>query len=419
MCHVYWDIMKESVGLAGKAEDVGFEYGCILGERARSAVRTFEKTCRERGYDPDILARKRLRFEEIVSGLAPWWIEEYRGFARAIDVDEERFSTYQAVRDVSPGFLTGCTSYIVRSSDSMLIHKNRDFTVGPQSLFVKQIEGTYGYIGSVEAGNTGTAYFLNEKGLCCVSNTGSPTNDLAPAGITEHLVMRLLAETCSDCDEALDMIRSVVSDGIFTSASFGVIFLIADRESAMVVEATRSSMEFAQISENAARANLFLLQGMKEQEGEISEKREQSSVQRLARCSQRIAENGMSLRRAQEISRDAKGEFPLCGERTVSAMNVLLPADPGIPPAVWYCAGSPRYSCYIPVSSRSHSVPRFCADGSLWEISRSLQERNIRIDHAEWDARMLEISKQEYSEELCSAYADDVYTYMKAEADVS
>ena len=309
-------------------------------------------------------------------------------------------------------FLCLFISYI-NLSQGIIIHKNRDFKISPQSVFVKHIKGTYRYIGSVEIANTGTAYFLNEKGLCCVSNTGSPTEDIARGGITEHLVMRLLAEKASSCGEALEIIQEIISKRIFTSREDGVIFLIADKkQSGLIVEATCSHIEYTKVSGTAARANLFLLPGMKKWEADITNRRGQSSDQRLERAMELLGEQEISVERTRGFSRDTKGTFPICGDRTVSAMTFLLHENPDIPDSVWICVGNPRFSCYLPLSVDMRSVPRFMVDGTLWNISHALEDKDALLDQKEWEEKIKTVSQNGYSEEEITRFAKDVYAYM-------
>ncbi|MFC1479016.1 C45 family autoproteolytic acyltransferase/hydrolase [Planctomycetota bacterium] len=405
--------MADNINLSGTAEEVGFAYGCAIKETARSAIKAFEKTYGEKGYDPDLIVRKRHCFEDIVLSLAPWWLEEHRGYARGIDIEEERFNAFQAVRDVAPAFLTGCTSFISPIPGGTLIHKNRDYKVSPQSLFVKHIEGTYGYIGSVEAGNTGTAYFLNEKGLCCISNTGSPTEDCAQAGITEHLVMRLLAEKAASCREALEIIREIISRRIFASKKNGFIFIIADNNSGLVVEATCSHMDYTEIKETEVYSNLFLLPSMKKWESEVPEKWRKSSDQRLERGRQLVEELENTVEGARKFSRDNKGEVAICRDMTVSAMTFLLHKDRDVPDRAWICMGNPLYSCYIPLSVEMKSIPRFLVDGTLWNMSHALEQKRISPDFREWEQENIMPYINGYSEEDAVQIIGDYCEYMR------
>ena len=218
---------QDLVILKGPAAEVGRRYGRLIREHVRIKVdQFFERMEKEQGLSEAVLIEQRGRYEELVDALAPWWAEESRAIAGEIGGDEEKFTAYQALREVDPGVLkekmgieTGCTSFMAVGKAApegvFLLHKNRDYTVDAQTVFIKQIEGTYKYLASTDIPNIGVAYFQNDRGLAGASNTGSPTDDCAAEGFSEHHVMRLLAEKAASCEEALEMVRELVDQGNF------------------------------------------------------------------------------------------------------------------------------------------------------------------------------------------------------------
>jgi hypothetical protein len=345
---------------------------------------------KEQGLSEATLIEQRGRYEELVGRFAPWWAEESRAIAEEIGVDAERFNAYQALREVDPGVLkekmgieTGCTSFMAVGKAApegvSLFHKNRDYTVDVQTVFIKQIEGTYKYIASTDIPNIGVAYFLNDRGLAGASNTGSPTDDCAAEGFSEHHVMRLLAEKAASCEEALEMVREIVDRRNFVYNKSGVITLLVDKHKGLVIENTAHHLAYRWIEEETlVRANLFLLPRMKAWEAEMTAERSGNSTTRFERASHLLNESREELGALlfNEVSRDVGPEHPICKDSTVSAFTSVIPDEyEAALSYTWVSDGHPKHTYYIPLYLGMEGVPKFMVDGSLWKRAHILHEK--------------------------------------------
>lgn len=363
--------MENPVGLQGSAAKVGEALARVVGVRTKQIVLEFM-----RRQPADASHRKRMDahravFEDLVRAEAPWWLEENRAFCRVAGVDLKLFNTYLAIKDIRPSKSPeGCTSFVSINNAGMLIHKNRDQAIVPQSIFIKKIDGTFKYVGSIELANIGVAYFLNERGLCAVSNTGSPTDDLSTEGFSAHLVMRLLAEKASCCEEALELVRHFTREGLIVARNAGTILFCAEAGRGLVIECTSRTMSYAWITGLEVRANLFALPEMEKAEKAPGPKRRRSSRDRYRRAKTILQDGAANLALARKFSRDRAGRFSICNNKTVSAMTFCLRNEG--PPGILAALGNPHATVYMPLTLEMEALPVFCVDGTLWNIARRL-----------------------------------------------
>lgn len=163
---------------------------------------------------------------EIVSKLFPEIINEFRGYAAALQLEEDDLLGY-----FSLGAIGGCSALTVRTPEGIVVTRNYDYLYyeNRRHLILTRPERGLAHIGIHEGLIGGRFDGLNEKGLFVSFNgAGEHPNQTAP-GVSFHLIMRYLLEKCKDAREAKEFLLSV-------PVKEAKSYLVVDQNDAFVAE---------------------------------------------------------------------------------------------------------------------------------------------------------------------------------------
>ncbi|HWL51644.1 MAG TPA: C45 family autoproteolytic acyltransferase/hydrolase [Chthoniobacteraceae bacterium] len=245
-----------------------------------------------------------------------------------------------------------------------LLLKIRDEAPHPQIRFRRKVGATRAVLTGTNLGNLGIAQMANDAGLVGANNTGGPLKECSgEVGLNDCLVLRLIAETCATCAEAVRLLERLAAARALGNGGYarGMIFLLADATGrGVIAECSRTEVAVREVTDGVCgRTNHFLLPEMGAL-GDPARNREiavQSSLERYDRLMKLARElPTLSPERLMEISRDTAGTYPLCQSastlpwRTVSSWVHRVRPVPQ-PPQSWCCDTAPVDGRYVPDSS--------------------------------------------------------------------
>lgn len=303
-------------------------------------------------------------FTKLLQTHAPHWLEEAEAFAGKtfdglLDFNSHEPSPPPAAQDGN------CSSLVAVGSATAdghpLVLKIRDEAPWPQIAFRRRINNGPVILGGANPGNLGLATFLNEAGLAGINNTGGPILDTdLSVGLNDCHVLRLVAERATNCGEALDLIRQLITQRALGLGGYrkGMIFFFADAQGrGLAIECSRQKLAHRFLEDGlVCRANDYRFP---EIESEMDTARHAhpwhvSSLTRSARLTALVEAAGpLTPEILKNISRDTTGDYPLCNTsdrfpfRTVAAwIHVLRRGDPRACRAL-ICNTAPTLGNYI------------------------------------------------------------------------
>ncbi len=262
-------------------------------------------------------------FRQILENVAPEWLLEAESFAKDEILE---YLDYQCRRpEPTPDTLcdANCSTLLALGSHAKgghsLLLKIRDEAPNPQILFHQKLDARYAVLAGTNVGNMGFAQMVNSAGLMGGNNTGGPISDqnLEP-GLNDCLVLRLIAERCATCQEALALVRQLAAEKYLGVAGYarGMIFLLADATGeGMIIECTRTEVYSKVFTDGIfVRTNHFLFEEMEPRtdHSRLEEASMKSSYERYSRMTMLAGEKILSPQDLMDISRDQSGTYPLC-----------------------------------------------------------------------------------------------------------
>lgn len=311
------------------------EVGQAMARRIGALWQSFhEEWRREKAQARRIDHARVAAFRGILAQAAPWWLEEAGEFAgRNLAAYLDFNCREPRPHKISPP--GNCSTILVlgrRSRNAQpLLLKIRDELPFPQVMFRRAIQGRHAVLSGLNIGNLGLAHFLNDAGLAGANNTGGHFRDKETrVGLNDCQILRLVAETAANCNDALQVIQRLLAQKMVGDAGYarGMIFLFADsRGQGLLVECSRQRLAYRFRKEGLIlRTNHFLL---KELVSETDQAIVGDTVSSMARYRRLVAltreRKAISAKDLQTIARDDQGEFPLCNTsskfpwRTISA----------------------------------------------------------------------------------------------------
>lgn len=369
----------ETVMLAGAGYDIGLQ----VGKLARKAIvqRLRQQLGPEEAWPALIEKHDQhlVAYRDLLREVAPHWFEEARGMADGASLPLDPLLLVNAnPSELAPKEPENCTGFIVIGAASgckaNLLHKNRDEKPIPQSFFVKHAVGKNRIIGGIEVGGLGLAQMVNEHGLAGANNTGPPiVAGGTEYGLDDRHVLRLVGEEARNCEEALQLCRSLVQRGLVRrlDGKRGMIFLFADPHRGLVIEMTPWQVWYEFCNEGlVCRSNHFLLpDALAAVAGPATPAEPGSSTAlRHARAEELLRPKLGYLRPGDliEVGKDtANWPKSICNANTVSMMTHRLSQE-AQERASWVCNG---YPLAAPVCEWPHSLsatPIDYLDGSAW-----------------------------------------------------
>ena len=276
-----------------------------------------------------------------------------------------------------------CTSWIVMpdltGGKQVLLHKNRDSTSRKIGLHKHSPAGKYTWLSVSNVPKLTSNMGLNEKGVAAVMNSGDSTDAVSkPSSWSTPAMAREILENSASAEAAVKALHELVKAKKCSHGGCGNIWIIADADSAFIVE--HDALRFAAhkiTSGFAIRANCFHFPEMV-----IYSKWRPKSVASITRREYNVREhlfgNGsqynepVTVEKMNAASRinqipDASPEcYPLCGNITNSAATIVIDREfPGALSSIYAAFGPPRHTVYLPIPFLLDKIPSELANAAF------------------------------------------------------
>lgn len=394
---VYSDDMR-MVRLAGTPEQIGTAWGEINKQViAHDIEASYTKRAKEAGISRETLIERSAAALRIIEQIAPHWIEEARAVARAADVPEDLYLAY--LDGVVRSRFLGedpeeCTSYAVSREHArggaILFHKTRDNRDVPQSVYIMEssIEGINKFIAVSNAtGTLGFSMMVNDKGLAGAGDyppnrkKDSSRLRIEPApdkyrGIMSGTIMRHIAETASNCEEALAIIDRCVGNGWYSGGKVGgTHWLFVDRKGTIL-----------EVWNNPGH----VASKVHTQKAYFSRLNHSSAARRL-----REAAEPVDFDLFHGVSRDPS----ICFGSSISGMTVEIdPDDPARFTTAWIAL--PTRAAAFPIMMGQGRTPRCLLDGSAHEVGKNSPRKPSKWQAIEQSIRR---DREQFKQELTAS----------------
>lgn len=371
--------MGSPVFLVGSAAEVGQVQGELQREFLQERVARVVAQAESSQQTP-ILRERAERFGELLGKICPHWLVEAEALVAAAQVEQQhllalnclpkdfwgkQYANYTpaplVARDIanaksetkgqelvnpidaqSLDLAAGggdCTTYFALAdatlSNETLFHKNREERDEVQTMYIKQCDGSYRFIGASDVGNLGTAHLHTENFWVGANNTGSDVlpSEYIDCALSDAHVLRYLAERCTDLDEIVPALEELIAQNALGGGGpqAGMILLFADAERGLVVEATsrRLHAEFFEDDAMVVRTNHFVFPELQE----YSLPAQPGSIARYERATELWeAEDGFaSIPSCGEIARDRENApFAICRNPSDKLQSVTVSTSTAI-----------------------------------------------------------------------------------------
>lgn len=371
--------------LEGSPAEIGRKLGEVWAADLQADTDDYFRRMKEAGLTEDTLQKDAEAYLRLLDRVAPHLAEELQATGAAGGVEPGRYLAYMGLKYCNLERIhedadwlqprEGCTSFMATGSATgiagNLVHKNRDARQVPQAPVIRHVSGRHRVLGSSDVGDLGLCHALNAEGLAGKTNTGDPVDKSLRWTISNTEILRLVAETCATCDEALDAMRYYSDRGLISNGNRGCIWLFADRRRGLIVEEAPYKFAWRFVDDDVdARQNEFKLP-------EISGDREESFRYRLALDTVGELRGKVAVEDLNGLARSTENHpTSICHDATNSTTTSVLPFDAS-QPAYWeMTCGHPNNTFFIPMSPSAKGVPRVLADGTMWRMARRLHEAN-------------------------------------------
>ena len=371
--------------LEGSPGDIGKTLGGLWARDLAADTDEYFGRMKEAGLDADALLREGEAYIRVLERVAPHLAEELHATGAAGGVDAERYVAYMGLKYCNLERIykedewleprEGCTSYMAIGSasglEATLVHKNRDARQVPQAPVIRHVSGKHRVLGSSDVGDLGLCHALNSEGLAGKTNTGDPVDIPLRKTISNTEILRLVAETCATCEEAVEAMRFYSDRGLISNSNRGCIWLFADRQRGVIVEEAPFKIAWRFIeNEVDARQNEFKLPEMTGNRPETF--RYRLALDKVNELRGRVAPEDLNA-----LSRSTENHpTSICHDATNSTTTSVLPFDRRRPVYWEMTCGHPNNTFFIPVSPDARGIPRVLADGTMWRMARKLHEAN-------------------------------------------
>ncbi len=325
----------------GTAYEIGRASGLLAGElRGRNETAIIEEflTHVKNPLAQYILLRGVPLFADAMSASAPASIlEELRGYTDVGD-DPLRFFQpqytrklcYHAIHDVGQAMvdspLLGCTGFLAGGSKTpdghWIIGRDWDFDGGrmfdeEKAVVAVAREGAIPFVHVAIVGLSGVVSGVNAEGIAVAVLAGTSDAAIKPGAPMIFIVREILeqAKDLADVERILDARKGFVSEGL--------LVIDGDAGEGAIFEVTPEQVEVLPVGDAGSIANHFRSPPLVGHNANQQRMAEGTTVARLARMEELVAEGPIDLARAVTILRDRKavggGELPAGHESTINA----------------------------------------------------------------------------------------------------
>ena len=359
------------VRLAGTPEQIGKTWGEMNKEIIKRDVEeNYLKKAAEKGISRETLLERSAASVRIIKEIGPHWLVEARAVARAAGVPEDVYIAYfdgivrSRFLDEDP---EECTSYAVSRDHArdgaIMFHKTRDNRGVAQAVYLvdSSLEGINKFLAVSNAtGLHGFSMMVNEKGLAGSGDypanrkKDSSTLHLEPApnkfrGVMGGTILRHIAETASNCAEALAIIEECVEKGWYAGGKVGGNhWLFVDREGTIL-----------EVCNNPEH----VVSKVHTQKAYFSRLNKSPAARRL-----REAREPIDFHLFHNVARDRS----ICFGSSISGMTVEInPTRPELFTCAWITL--PVKNVAFPLFMGQSRTPKCLLDGTVYSLGKNLK----------------------------------------------
>jgi hypothetical protein len=297
-------------------------------------------------------------FRRFAEKFGPHWLEEAAACAKAAETPIDHYVAYLAGKYRSLFFAEDCTSFAAAgeatADGAAIFHKNRDNVHRAQSTYHKRItdaKGTAGFFAVGDTSDMGLMMMVNDRGLAGSADMGGlPETRPKADGVMNPYILRLIAERAKTCQEALEIIQQMITDGWYAGGkTSGTHWLFVDRYGTILRVAQNSVQQKHWFHRDRA---VFLARGSTE-----------------AGQNMKAAHGKLTVRHFHDAARSRD----LCFDSSISALTVRIDPRTSIAGGTVWTA-LPAWTPFLPLFPIAGGVPLAIADGTCFGIGYRLLE---------------------------------------------
>jgi hypothetical protein len=236
--------MKQAtVDLTGTPQELGQRWGQINATDIRAHLAQFLELARTQHQLGEAeLVRRAEPYCDMMGELAPHWLIEAQAAAEAAGVEVPLYHAFLAGKYRGLLFHEECTSYAAVGSATAdgrpLFHKNRDNVLRPQAFYRKHTIGagreTIPFLAVGDTSDTGVMMMVNAAGLAGSADQAGREPRPHFRGLMNPYGLRLIAETATTCDEAVEVARAMTASGFYAGGDIVTRWAFTDRNGTAV-----------------------------------------------------------------------------------------------------------------------------------------------------------------------------------------
>ncbi|MCE5217653.1 hypothetical protein LLH03_11575 [bacterium] len=354
---------RATVNLTGTPDELGRLWGEINGPDLRTHLDQFlQVALSEHGLDEEALIRRSGPYCDMVAEWAPHWLVEADAVARAAGLDLALHRAFMAGKYRGLLFCEECTSYAAVGSATLdgrpLLHKNRDNVLRRQAFYRKHTLGLRSevlpFLGVGDTSDLGVMMMVNAAGLAGSADQAGEEPRPRYRGAMNPYGLRLIAETATTCDGALDLVRRMTEQGFYAGGKIRTRWTFADRlGTAMTVLNTHDEVTVEQRTEK----------------GVVWTVRREGLAELFASHEGKLT---------PAVFNEASRLPGVCVPSNCSSLTVVIdPENPETFSCAWAALGPANRTAYFPMYMGQTETPLRYLDGSVYDYCRrpvSVQE---------------------------------------------
>ncbi len=354
------------VELCGPPIERGKLWGTINAHSITHDLEThYLKLAETESIDQNTLLKRSEKFTEIVEKLAPHWLDEARGVAQAVGIDQELYISFIANGYRNLFLHPECTSYTVHrdytQNNRILFHKTRDNLEKDQCAFIMDRSQAQlnKFIAVSDASVITSMMMVNEKGLAGSADTGGlKVEKPRYQGLMNTYILRFIAEKANNCQEALAIVEEFIAKKIYAGGDkTGTHWLFVDK--------TGTVLEISHNSETIRHT-------FHDQKVYFSIREDSAAAKKLEDSKQPI-----DFHTFHNVSRDES----ICLPSSISGMTVEIDdKNPDTMTCAWISLPAKTISVPLFIGQRKTALPLFT--GELYQHGKSKT-----CDNEIWESR--------------------------------
>ena len=293
-----------------------------------------------------------------------------------------------------------CTSWIVlpglTEGKSIMLHKNRDADAVKLKFYREALPGKIGWMALGNAERVSANMGINDKGVAVVMNSGDPSDGTSETtGFFTPEIAKIALEESATAAEAVEKIPEIVETKRYRHGKKGSIWFAADAREAWIIE--NDAIRFAAHKVDGSfdiRANTWHFTEMIPFT-QLPPERQTNYYRREFAVRQRLFAGGtkyagpVTVEMIADASRIAvipedPACYPLCGNRTNSAVTIVVDCEFAESLSAMYVAfGPPRYTVYLPLPCLLKEIPEALTSGRFSDAVFARRDTGVELPEKE------------------------------------